>query len=62
MELSTILVGTVMTALPLIGAGLLTAMIVLERPYPAALAEHRSPPAQNRARRRQLAAKRGRRA
>jgi hypothetical protein len=61
MELSTILVGTVMAALPLIGAGLLAAMIVLERPYPVATAaEHRSRPAQSRARR-QLASKRVRR-
>jgi hypothetical protein len=62
MELSTILVGTVMATLPLLGAGLLTAMIVLERPYSAALPEHPSLPAGNRTRRRQSGPKRGRRA
>jgi hypothetical protein len=52
-----------MTALPLIGAGLLTAMIVLERPYPVgALAEHRSPPARGRTPRQQSGAKRRRHA
>jgi hypothetical protein len=62
MELSTILIGTVMATLPLLGAGLLTAMVVLERPYPAGLAEHPSIPARNRTRRRQSAVKRGQRA
>jgi hypothetical protein len=32
MDVSTLLLGTVLTVLPLLGAALLTAMVLLERP------------------------------
>jgi hypothetical protein len=35
LELSTLLLGAALIILPLIGAGLLTVLVVLERPEPA---------------------------
>jgi hypothetical protein len=35
LELSTLLLGAALTILPLIGAGLLAALVLLERPEPA---------------------------
>jgi hypothetical protein len=60
MDFSTLFLGTVLTLLPLIGAGLLAAMVLLERPgarlAPAGASSERAPSSGRGRARRQRAA------